>query len=284
MMSESNLHRVGVFDSGVGGLSVLREMRKLLPAVPLLYVADQAHIPYGERPLEEILHYSREITRFLLAHGAGLIVVACNTASAAALDILRQDYPDVPFVGMEPAVKPASQQTRSHVVGVLATPATFQGRLYATLVERFAHDVTILTSTLPGLVEAIERGELDTAATRAILSEAIQPMLAEGADTLVLGCTHFPFVLPLIRQIAGGDVNVIDPAPAIARRAATLIRECQWTHSDASEAEMTFATSGDSTQFAGMLQHLLGISAQPLQLAWHADSQQLSEMRISVWH
>jgi len=283
MKSDITLNQVGIFDSGVGGLSVLRQIQHDIPTAPLIYIADQAHIPYGEKPLGEILRYAREITRFLLAHGASMIVVACNTASAAALNTLRSDYPEVPFVGMEPAVKPASQLTHSHVVGVLATPATFQGRLYATLVERFAKDVTILTGTLPGLVEAIERGELYIPATRAILEHAISPMLAAGADTIVLGCTHFPFVLPLIRQIAGEQVNVIDPAPAIARRVASLIAEHDWQYPDTA-ANIIFYTTGSTAHFAEMLEHLLDIRAQPTQLSWHPDSQQLLEMRTSVWH
>ena len=155
--------------------------------------------------MEQIRIYSRGITRFLLNEGAKLIVVACNTASAAALQTLRQEFPEVPFVGMEPAVKPATKKTHSGVVGVLATPATFQGELFASVVERFGKNVKILQSTCPGLVNEIEAGRLNGKKTGRILEEAIQPMLAEGADTLVLGCTHYPFVLPLIREIAGRD-------------------------------------------------------------------------------
>ena len=156
--STSTNKLIGIFDSGVGGLSVLGEIHHLLPQSPLYYLADQAHVPYGNRSLEEIRHLSTAITRFLIDQGAQLIVVACNTASAAALQDLRGEFPQVPFVGMEPAVKPATRHTNNGIVGVLATPATFQGRLYHTLVERFAKDVRILTNTLPGLVEEIEAG------------------------------------------------------------------------------------------------------------------------------
>ncbi len=282
-MNERQTQPVGIFDSGVGGLSVLREIHQLLPSLPLLYIADQAHIPYGEKPLEEIQKYAFEITRLLLARGARLVVVACNTASAAALNLLREAHPGVPFVGMEPAVKPASLQTHSRIVGVLATPATFQGKMYSTLVERFAKNVKILTSTLPGLVEAVEQGQLSAPATRIILERAILPMLDDGADTLVLGCTHFPFVLPLIRQIAGPEVSVIDPAPAIARRAAFLLEECGLLPTRTAAARMQFATSGDTARFNKMLDMLLGMHAEVLPLKWGADTQQLTEMRQSVW-
>ncbi|RMF39618.1 MAG: glutamate racemase, partial [Anaerolineae bacterium] len=194
---------IGVFDSGVGGLSVLRALRARLPRETYLYVADQAHVPYGPRPLLEVRRFAEGITRYLLGQGADLIVVACNTASAAALHYLRQTFSSVPFVGMEPAVKPAAEQTRSGVVGVLATPATFQGKLYASVVERFAHDVVVLQDTCPGLVEQIEAGALKAPETRRILERALHPMLAQGIDTVVLGCTHYPFVMPLIAEIAG---------------------------------------------------------------------------------
>jgi glutamate racemase len=268
---------VGIFDSGVGGLSVLREIQALLPAQPLYYLGDQTHVPYGKRQSEEIRRFSFAMTQYLLDAGARLIVVACNTASAAALKDLRQAFPNIPFVGMEPALKPATQQTHNKVVGVLATPATFQGELYATLVEKFAQDVTILTSTLPGLVEAIEAGQLESRQTRVILEDAITPMLAQGADTLVLGCTHFPFVLPLIRQIAGPEVNVIDPAPAIARRTRALLQENRLQISGSQPAPVRFATSGDLGAFRSAIQNLLGINAQPEKLIWDAAGNKIQK-------
>jgi glutamate racemase len=214
---------LGIFDSGVGGLSVLRAIRQELPAEAVLYFADQGHVPYGPRSLGEVRAFSEGITRFLLGLGSKLIVVACNTASAAALHYLRQTFPDVPFVGMEPAVKPAAEHTQTGVVGVLATPATFQGALYASVVERFANGVTLLQDTCPGLVAQIEVGNLDAPETRTILENALLPMLAKGIDTVVLGCTHYPFVIPLIQKIAGAKVRVIDPAPAVARQVGRLL-------------------------------------------------------------
>ncbi|HRE29622.1 MAG TPA: glutamate racemase, partial [Anaerolineales bacterium] len=183
---------LGVFDSGVGGLSVVRHLLRALPEAGVVYVADTAHVPYGPRSLAEVRAFSHAITRYLLDLGASEIVVACNTASAAALKSLRESFPGVPFVGMEPAVKPAAEQTHSGVVGVLATPATFQGELFASVVERFARDVRVLRQTCPGLVEQIEAGRLDTPDTEALLRGWLEPMLQEGIDALVLGCTHYP--------------------------------------------------------------------------------------------
>ncbi len=219
---------VGIFDSGVGGLSVLRAVREFMPEQDILYLADQAHVPYGPRPLLQVREFAEGITRFLLDRGARLIVVACNAASAASLHYLRNTFPDVPFVGMEPAVKPAAEQTRSGVVGVLATPATFQGALYASVLERFARDVTVLQDTCPGLVAEVESGNLEGDAVREILTNALSPMLQAGIDTVVLGCTHYPFVIPLIQEIAGPGVRVIDPAPAIARQTRRLLSQNGW--------------------------------------------------------
>jgi len=219
---------VGIFDSGVGGLSVLRAVREFMPEQDILYLADQAHVPYGPRPLIQVREFAEGITRFLLDRGARLIVVACNAASAASLHYLRNTFPGVPFVGMEPAVKPAAEQTRSGVVGVLATPATFQGALYASVLERFARDVTVLQDTCPGLVAEVESGNLEGDAVREILTNALSPMLQAGIDTVVLGCTHYPFVIPLIQEIAGPGVRVIDPAPAIARQTRRLLSQNGW--------------------------------------------------------
>jgi glutamate racemase len=215
---------IGVFDSGVGGLSVLRALWQELPGQSFIYLADQVHVPYGSRSLEQVRSFAEAITRYLLAQGVDLIVVACNTASAAALHWLRAAFPETLFVGMEPAVKPAAEQTRSGAVGVLATPATFQGALYASVVERFANGVQLHQHTCPGLVAQIEAGKVETVRTRAILEDALHPMLAEGIDTVVLGCTHYPFVIPLIEQIVGPGVRVIDPAPAVARQARRLLQ------------------------------------------------------------
>lgn len=267
----SNFHPVGVFDSGIGGISVLHAMRQLMPEDAIIYFADQKHVPYGPRSLEQVRKFSVAITRFLINQGAKLIVVACNTASAAALHYLRGKFPDISFVGMEPAVKPAAEHTQSGVVGVLATPATFQGALYASVLERFANGVEIYQDTCPGLVEQIERGNLDGEETRAILEKALRPMLDRKIDTVVLGCTHYPFVIPLIEQIAGESVRVIDPAPAIAMQAQRLL-EAEGIKNPAGEAaQIRFYTSGDIDALKSLLPKLLGESGPIEGVEWLDD-------------
>jgi glutamate racemase len=248
---------IGVFDSGVGGLSVLRALRQIMPQVDIVYFADQGHVPYGPRPLEEVRRFAEEITRFLLAQGAEVIVVACNAASAAALHHLRAAFPETPFVGMEPAVKPAAEHTHSGVVGVLATPATFQGALYASVVERFANGVRLLQDTCPGLVQQIEKGDVSGTTTRNILQTALAPMLAQGIDTVVLGCTHYPFVIPLIQEMAGPQVRVIDPAPSVARQTQRVL-ESRGLPLDG-QARLSFYTSGSREDFERVINTLLGM-------------------------
>ncbi len=247
---------IGIFDSGVGGLSVVRAVQAQHPAENLLYLADQAHVPYGPRPLSEVRLFSEQITRYLLARGAKMIVVACNTASAAALHYLRERFPETPFVGMEPAVKPAAEHSHSGVVGVLATPATFQGRLYESVVERFANGVTLLQDTCPGLVEQIEAGNLEGAETEAILKKSLQKMIDAGIDTVVLGCTHYPFVIPLIKSIVGGGIRVIDPAPAIARQVGRLLDQHQLRNPQKSPGISHYLTTGSQRAFKIFLDRL----------------------------
>lgn len=217
----NNNRPIGVFDSGVGGLSVLRELVKLMPQENFVYLADQANVPYGGRSAETIQQLSHQITHYLLTqHSCKLIVVACNTATAAALTYLRETYTNIPFVGMEPAIKPAAQASRSGKVGVLATNGTFRSQRYADLMARFAKGVELFEDSCTGLVELIEDGNLNTPQTVSLLRFVLTPILDAGVDTLVLGCTHYPFVAPLIQRIAGDDVTLIDPAPAVARQVA----------------------------------------------------------------
>jgi glutamate racemase len=262
---------VGIFDSGVGGLSVLRAMRDLLPCHPVIYLADQAHVPYGARSKEEVRGFAVGITRFLLAQGARVIVVACNAASAASLYTLRATFPAVPFVGMEPAVKPAAAGTHSGVIGVLATPVTFQGELYASVVARFARDVTVLQDTCPGLVKQIEAGQLDAPETRQILERALLPMLENGVDTVVMGCTHYPFVIPLIQEIVGPAVQVIDPAPAVARQTTRLLESRGLLHSSCAQpASAQFFTTGDPYRLIEVLPTLLGEARAVKYAVWES--------------
>lgn len=214
---------VGVFDSGVGGLSVLREIRALLPRESLLYVADSGHVPYGEKSADFIRERSHHIAEFLLGQGAKALVLACNTATVAAVADLRERYPELPIVGMEPAVKPAAAATRSGVVGVLATTGTLKSAKFAALLDRFAGDVRVITQPCPGLVERIEAGDLQGPQTRELLMEYVEPLLAEGCDTLILGCTHYPFLRPLLHQLVPDSVSLIDTGAAVARQLQRLL-------------------------------------------------------------
>ena len=207
---------IGVFDSGVGGLSVLREIRRELPGEDLLYVADSGYAPYGDKPGQLIEARSVAIIEFLVSQRAKAIVVACNTATGAAIETLRARFP-LPIVAMEPAVKPAAASTRSGVIGVLATGSTLASDNFVKLYTRFGADVNILIQPCPGLVEQVEAGDLSGGRTRALLEQYILPLLELQADTIVLGCTHYPFLATLIREIAGPSVAIIDPSAAIAR-------------------------------------------------------------------
>ncbi|MEI8031568.1 MAG: glutamate racemase [Comamonadaceae bacterium] len=210
---------IGVFDSGVGGLSVLHAIHRELPDENLLYAADSGNAPYGDRDLDFIKSRALLMTRFLLAQGAKTIVVACNTATVVAVSELRSWCP-VPVVAMEPAIKPASQMTKSGIVGVLATRQTLASASVARLCEAHGDSAKFLLQACPGLVEKVERAELTSEATRALLDSYLSPLLAAGADTLVLGCTHYPFLIPLIQEIAGPEVLIIDPAVAVAKEVA----------------------------------------------------------------
>ena len=221
----TNSNPIGIFDSGVGGLSVLREIRKLLPHENLIYIADQEHVPYGPRPAQEIQQFSQAITDFLCQHNAKIIVVACNTATAAALNYLRETYPDMPFVGMEPAVKPAAQQTKAGKVGVMATATTIKSERYVDLMHRFARNIIVYEDPCVGLVKAIEAGKIENESTIQLLQQILAPMQANHVDTFVLGCTHYPFVLPAIEEILGTAVSIIDPAPAVARQTKRILEK-----------------------------------------------------------
>lgn len=244
---------IGIFDSGIGGLSVLREIARRLPHEDFLYFADSANCPYGHRPVEEIRELSRRVAHFLIEQGAKLVVVACNTASATALHLLRETFSTVPVVGMVPAVKPASLTTRTGVVGVLATPATVAGALYADVVQRFAQGVQVVEGTGEGLVPAVEAGQLDGPETEALLRRYLDPMLAAGADTIVLGCTHYPFLEPVIRRIVGPAVNILDPSPAVAKQVERVLEQRGLLATRERPGRHSFFTSGDPEVFSRLL-------------------------------
>lgn len=240
---------IGIFDSGSGGLSVYRELIKALPRERYLYFSDNAHCPYGEKTAEYIQDRARAITDILLGMGADIIVVACNTATAAAIATLRAEYPSVPFIGMEPAVKPAALGTRSGVIGVLATAGTLKGSKYLNTRGLFEDDVRIVEHVGQGFVELVENGILDGPEAESVVRESLQPLLDEGADTIVLGCTHYPFLLPVIERIAGPGVKVIDPAPAVARQTLRVLADHGIpTGSGPFSVDLYFSGSPDSLQ------------------------------------
>lgn len=254
---------IGIFDSGVGGLSVLRHIRAELPHEALLYVADSAHAPYGGKTPQLIQARSLALAEFLLEQGAKALVVACNTATAAAIGMLRERF-DLPVIGMEPAVKPAVAATRSGVVGVLATTGTLKSAQFAALLENYGRNVRVVTQGCPGLVECVERGELEAPRTRALLAGYIQPLLDAGADTLVLGCTHYPFLRPLIEELTEGGVALIDTGAAVARQVRRRVEEAALATSSGSPGNVFFWTSGDLVQSREVIGALWGTATVAL--------------------
>lgn len=249
---------IGVFDSGVGGLSVLREIHRALPAEALCYVADSAHAPYGDKSVDYIEARSRQIIRFLQQQGAKAVVVACNTVTGLAIEHLRQTFPKLPIVAIEPAVKPAAQSTRSGVIGVLATRQTVASPGLARLVQAHGNGKLLLLQACPGWVERVERGELTDTTTLAAVEQYIRPLLEQGADTLVLGCTHYPFLLPLISRLAGEAVRVLDPAPAVARELGRRLESLGLLHDAEPAGEVHFWTSADPQRIAPVIGTLWG--------------------------
>ena len=245
---------IGVFDSGVGGLSVLRAVRALLPGEALLYVADSAYAPYGDLSPERIRDRAERITRHLVELGAKAIVVACNTATAIAVEHLRAHF-TLPIIAIEPALKPAVSRTRSGTVGVLATAATLASPRYADLLARYGDRAKVMAQACPGLVERVERGEWDDAQTLRLVRQYVEPLVAAGADQLVLGCTHYPFLRPLIEAVAGPAVEVLETGPAVA---AELRRQLAMAGrlAGGETASVRFITSGEATRVVPVLARL----------------------------
>ncbi len=236
---------IGAFDSGVGGLSILKEIRRILPGENLLYLADTAHCPYGTKPVSEIRARSLKVTAFLVESGVKAVVVACNSASVAGLDQVREAYPQIPIVGVEPALKPAHDLTRNGKIGVLATSMTLNGVRFSVLVERFGTGVEVYTQPAPGLVELVEAGKLDTPETEALLHQYLDPLLEKQIDTLVLGCTHYPFLIGVINRICGSSVTILDTGLAVAKQTFRVLEHNRTLNSQTSGGKEAFYTSGD---------------------------------------
>lgn len=252
-MGEPASAPVGVFDSGVGGLSVLAEIQRLLPSETLLYAGDCGHTPYGEKSAAYIRERCVAIAEFFRARGAKALVIACNTATAAAAADLRARYPGWPIIGMEPAVKPAALATRSGTVGVLATTGTLQSARFAALLDRFAADVTVVTQPCPGLVELIELGDLHSPQLKALLGHYLRPLLDAGCDTLILGCTHYPFLKPLLGELLPTHVALVDTGAAVARQLQRLLTQGELLSTGQAGA-VRYWTSGSVEHFRNVLQ------------------------------
>ena len=262
-----NHQPIGVFDSGMGGLSVLSCIHQLLPHERLLYVADSAFMPYGSRSSETINERSHLITRFFIDQGAKAVVVACNTATAAAIESLRADF-SVPIIGMEPAVKPAVEATRSGVIGVLATSGTLASEKFTRLVKRFDSHAEVVFQPGTGLVEQVEAGELHSEKTRALLQTHLAPLLARGVDVLVLGCTHYPFLTPLIRKMVGEDVVILDTGNAIAAELKRQLEKSGARANESTTGEVSFFTTGELNRVESMMSELWGepVQVKPLKI------------------
>ncbi|GAA4833530.1 glutamate racemase [Algivirga pacifica] len=248
---------VGVFDSGLGGLSVWRVLAKEIQHESILYYADSAHCPYGGKTEEEVRALTSTAVDFLLEKGCRLIVIACNTATAAAIHYLREKYPHIPFVGMEPAVKPAAIATKTGTIGVLATRGTFQGGHFKKTKEQYAEGVTVITRAGDGLVELVEQQEIYTPKAHALIHSYIAPMLDARADHIVLGCTHYPFLIPVLESIVGPTVQLVDPAPSVAKRVITLYQQLPQYVSPKLRRE--FYTTGDMKLMKHFLQETLKV-------------------------
>jgi glutamate racemase len=246
---------IAVFDSGVGGLAVLAELRAILPGEDLVYYADSAHFPYGSRSAGEIRARAEAITHELLALGAKIVVVACNTATSAAIAHLRETF-DVPFVGMEPALKPAAERTVTGKVALLVTPGTAEGQKLAALIDRYGAEVSVRTVPAPGLAERVEAGDLTGSDTRALVRRYVAEATADGADVLALGCTHYAFLRTLIEQEAGDAVTVIEPSEAVARQVRRVLEGASLLNPRTAAGSVRYLTSGDEAAFAALCERL----------------------------
>lgn len=245
---------IAVFDSGLGGLGVLREMLDDFDGEVVVYAADRANAPYGTRTLTEVRGLTTRHTQKLIDLGATTVVLACNTASAAALNQLREAFPGTRFVGMEPALKPASLSTSTGTIAVVATAATFQGELFESLMDRYAEGLEVLTTAAPDWVRLVESGTVSGPDALERIRRHTEPLIAQGADTLVLGCTHFGFLIDSIREVVGGDVTIIDPAPAVARQARLVHPP------ETGSGSLSARVSGDLRQFVELSGKVAGIT------------------------
>ncbi len=270
---------IGMLDSGVGGLSVLQEVRNLLPHESIIYVGDEGHMPYGPRPRDQIRAFVTGIIRFLIDEGCKLIVIPCNAANAAALHYAREVFPQMPIVGMEPAIKPAAEHTKTGVIGVITTKATYQGELFASVIDRFANGIKVETQVCPDLVLLVERGAPDTPEAHAIIAGYLEPLQAAGIDELVIGCTHFPFLEKQLRAQLGPGVEIVDPGPAVARQVSRVLERQQLANLSDAPATVRYVTTGDAAHFRELLTTLIHEDHADVSVAnWSESSADLARV------
>lgn len=244
---------IGIFDSGVGGTSIWKEIESLLPNEDIIYLADSKNAPYGKKSKEEILRLSIKNTEYLLDRGCKLIVVACNTATTNAINYLRENY-NVPFIGIEPAIKPAALQSESKIVGILATKGTLSSSLFHSTSENHASGIKIIEREGEGLVPLVEKGELQSVELKNLLHEYLQPMLKEGIDYLVLGCTHYPYLIPLIKEIVPGKVKIIDSGEAVAKQTKAILEKNKIINPSTKKGEHTLYSNVGSSVLKGLVE------------------------------
>lgn len=244
---------IGIFDSGLGGLSIWKEIHALLPNESTIYLADSKNAPYGEKTKEKIIEFSKKNTEYLLSKQCKMIVVACNTATTNAIKILRETY-SVPFIGIEPAIKPAALQTKTNKIGVLATKGTLSSELFANTSEQFRSSKNIIEIEGNGLVTLIENGEID--ATRPLLTQYLSPIVDEGVDYIVLGCTHYPFLIPIIKSIIPNHIKIIDSGEAVAKQTKNILEKNNLINESNNNTFQNFETNGNIETFKNFLNQI----------------------------
>ncbi len=243
---------IGIFDSGLGGLSVFKEMVKLLPNENMIYFADSGHCPYGEKSPKEITSLSTRIVDFFIRKECKIIVIACNTATSAAIKDLRTNY-DISFIGIEPATKPAAENSKTGTIGILATKGTFEGRLFKSTKKKYAYNTKVIIEIGTGLVEIIENNDIESEYARNLVKKYIEPIIAQQADHIVLGCTHYPFLIPIIQQLIPENITIVNPAPAVARQILAVLKEDKLNNQSFSSPIYQFYTSGSLNKLESFL-------------------------------
>ncbi|MCK5813749.1 MAG: glutamate racemase [Cocleimonas sp.] len=255
MINSSNTNAIGVFDSGMGGLSVLREIHQLLPSENLIYIADSKHAPYGDRSAQHVQHRCQQIANFLLKKKIKTLVVACNTATAEAVDLLRKQL-TIPVVGLEPAIKSGVKMSKTGVIGVLATQRTIESKRLTSLVIRHAPHTKVLAQPCPGLMEKVEANHLDCYDTRQLIKQYTVPLLEQHVDTIILGCTHYPFLNNTIQTIVGRDIKLIETGKPVARQLQRILHQWQLLNSSVSLGHIDFYNSSYLPQHKQTMQQL----------------------------